>query len=70
MISQVDIAATIAPLFMTAYLETMFSAIISLKGLSKSDFDGENKSDLFAAIFLILSLIILIALPTMLAFVV
>jgi len=41
----------------------MFCAIIALKGLRNADFDGSNGSDLFAAIFLIVCSLILVAIP-------
>jgi len=62
-IQQISISAAILPLFIAGYLEIMFCAIIALKGLNSADFDGENKSDLFAAIFLILCFMILAAIP-------
>ena len=48
----------------------MICAIITLKELSSSDFDSSNKSDLFAAIFLIASTIIMTALPLILVYVI
>jgi len=57
-------------LFITSYLEIMICAIITLKELSSSDFDSSNKSDLFAAIFLITSTIIMTALPLILVYVI
>jgi len=62
-ISKISVSAAILPLFIAGYLEIIFCAIIALKGLTSDDFDGENKSDLFAAIFLIGCTIILVGLP-------
>jgi len=62
-IQQISIASAIIPLFIAGYLEIMFCAIIALKGLTSADFDWENKSDLFAAIFLIVCSLILANLP-------
>ena len=62
-IQQISISAAILPFFIASYLEIMFCAITALKGLESADFDGENTSDLFAAIFLILCSMILAALP-------
>jgi len=62
-IQQISIAGAILPLFIAGYLEIMFCAITALKGLESADFDGENKSDLFAAIFLIVCSLILASLP-------
>ena len=65
-ISQINVAATIVPLYITGYLEIVFCAIISVKGLTAEDFDGSNKSNLIAALFLVLSLIIMTVLPLIL----
>ena len=62
-IQQISISSAIIPLFITSYLEIIFCAITALKGLTSADFDGENKSDLFAAIFLIVCSLILANLP-------
>jgi len=62
-IQQISISATILPLFIAGYLEIMICAILALKGLTSADFDGENKSDLIAAIFLIVCIMILVAIP-------
>jgi len=48
----------------------MICAITALKGLTSADFDGSNKSDLFAAIFLIVSVKIMIVLQIILVYVV
>ena len=62
-IQQISISSAIIPLFIAGYLEIMFCVILALKGLTSADFDGENKSDLFAAIFLIVCSLILANLP-------
>ena len=62
-IQKISIPAAILPLFIAGYLEIMVCAIIAIEGLRSGDFDGENKSDLFAAIFLIVCSLILANLP-------
>ena len=57
-------------MYIIGYLELMFCAITSFQGLSLSDFSGDNGSDLFAAIFLLISFSILAFIPLKLMYVV
>ena len=50
-------------MYIIGYLELMFCAVTSLEGLSSQDLSGENGSDLFAAIFLFISIAILAFIP-------
>jgi hypothetical protein len=50
-------------IYLQGYLEVSICCFISLSQLKKEDFDGSNKSDVFAAVFACISALILVVLP-------
>lgn len=69
-LSTINPGAAVAPMYVSSYLDLVVCAVISAKELSSKDFDGSNKSDRFAAFYLIVALLVLISSPVLTMYIV